>query len=320
VQPEPPKKAHADAERRRKQLNPVRIQQHTALLLMRQLQWCEFDDDTNPAICSMNLQDGEFVELTAAEHKRLTNATAVLRLMLQEKNATDAKIRSALSDTQYAEYKDSFNLYVTHVEEDWEHRPNELDEYIRLVKLGDFFNGAADRVAKRAAVSKHGTRYDSQGRPTSVRLRDKAESFYEEALMYLRGECEDLGKAGMLQRWFDRELEFDLTKTTLSTDVVGIPRLRGSRSAHCLDKSRNIWGAQKSKHYRQRDAVTESVFELLFDERERELQIHLLGDFARAMFEKHANKIRNADPNTPVRSEKLQRLLRKGLDDDEDEW
>jgi len=83
--------------------------------------------------------------------------------------------------------------------------------------------------------------------------------------MYLRGECEDLGQAGMLQRWFDRSLDFDMNTTTLSADVVGIPRLRGSNSKHCLDKTRNLWGATKAKHYRQREAITECVYAMLFN-------------------------------------------------------
>jgi hypothetical protein len=188
--------------------------------------------------------------------------------MLQEKNATDVQMRVALGKTKYSDYKNSFNCYITHLEEESKHRPSEIDKYIRLIKLGDFFNGAADRVATRAAVSKHGTRYDSQGRTSSLRLRIKAESYYEEALMYLQGECEDLNKNGTLQRWFDRELEFDPNKTTLSIDVVGIPRLRGSQSKYCLDTTQNIWGARKSKFYRQREAITEAVHAMLFADKE----------------------------------------------------
>jgi hypothetical protein len=242
----------------------VRVQQYTALLLMQQLQCCEFDSDTNPAICWIDLQEREFIDLTADQQKQLPKAISILRLLLLERNATDAQMHGALDETKYSEYKNSFNYSVSHVEDEWDNRPSEIDEYLRLVKLGDFLNGSADRVARRAAVSAYGKRYDSKGQPTSTRLRNKAEKYYEDALMYLRGECEDLGQAGMLQRWFDRSLDFDMNTTTLSADVVGIPRLRGSTSKHCLDKTRNLWGATKAKHYRQREAITECVYAMLF--------------------------------------------------------
>ena len=263
MQREPPKKAH-DAERRHKQLNPVRIQQYTALLLMRQLQVLADEPDVMPVICWMELEERDFVELTAQQQKQLPKAIQVLRVLLQNKPATDAQMRAALIPEKYEEYKRSFDVYVTHVEEEWENRPAEIDEYLRLVKLGDFFNGSADRVARRAAVSKHGKRYAANGRTTSANLRNKAESYYEEALLYLQEECEDAGKSAILQPWFDRDLEFEPSKTTLSIDVVGIPRLRGSRSRYCLDTSRNLWGAQKGKHYRQREVIAETVYSMLF--------------------------------------------------------
>ena len=316
MQPEPSKKAHADVEKRRRSLNTVRIQQHTALLLMRQLQLRDFDSDTNPVICWMNLQDGEFVELATSEQKRLPVAITVLRMLLQEKNATERQLRAALTVEQFAAYKNSFTELYIMPESDWQRRPGEIDDYIQLVKLGDFFNGAADRVARRAATSKHGVRYDSDGKPTSTRLRNKAESYYEEALMYLRGECEDAGKSGKLQPWFDRDLEFDLNKTTLSSDVVGVPRLRGSRSHYCLDKTRNLWGVKKSIYYRQVEAVSEAVYAMLFDEREFELQEMFIGEIV-----KHLIAKRNAQDHGTATSNaesKLQKLLQSGLDVEDD--
>jgi len=231
---------------------------------MRQLQHYANEPDVMPAICWMDLTERDFATLTEHQQKYLTKAIGVVRVLLKNKPATDAQMRAALTPEKYDEYKRSFDFYATHLEDEWETRPAEIDEYLRLVKLGDFFNGSADRVAKRAAVSKHGPRYAANGRTTNVNLRNKAESYYESGLMYLQGECENPVVAARLQTWFDRDLEFDPSKTTLSIDVVGIPRLRGSRSPHCLDTERNVWGATKGKHYRQREIIAESVYLMLF--------------------------------------------------------
>jgi hypothetical protein len=289
VQRKPSKKAH-DAERRRSQLNPIRIQQHTALLLMRQLQALADEPDVMPEICWMDLIERDFVALTEQQQKQLPKAIDVLRVLLQNKPATDAQIRAALTPEKYDEYKRSFGVYATHLEDEWETRPEEIDEYLRLVKLGDFFNGSADRVAKRAAVSKHGVRYAANGRTTSANLRYKAESYYEQALMYLQGKCEKPVVAARLQQWFDRTLEFDPSKTTLSPDVVGVARLRGSRSPHCLDTTRNIWGATKGKHYRQREIIAESVYLILFGEVEYTYPEHKVSDLVKRLLAERDEK------------------------------
>lgn len=257
------KAQHSDA-RKLDASAAVRVQQHIALLLMRQLQHYANEPDVMPAICWMDLTERDFVTLTVQQQKNLSKAIDVLRVLLKNKPATDAQMRAALTPEKYDEYKRSFDVYATHLEDEWETRPAEIDEYLRLVKLGDFFNGSADRIARRAAVSKHGPRYAANGRTTNVNLRNKAESYYESGLMYLQGECEKPVVAARLQPWFDRDLEFDPSKTTLSIDVVGIPRLRGSRSPHCLDTERNVWGATKGKHYRQREIIAESVYLMLF--------------------------------------------------------
>lgn len=315
----PAKVLDAD-ERKRNAERAVRVEQYTALFLMRQLQAVEFDSDTQPAIDWMDLRDGEFVALDLQQQKRLPKTIAILHLMLQEKNATDVQMRAALTETEYAEYKDSFSTLLILPEDEWQSRPSEIDYYLQLLKLGDFYNGAADRILNRSAVSKHGTRYDSRGRPTSAVMRDKAEKCYEEALMYLRGECEELGKEGMLQRWFDRPLDFNLNTSTLSADAVGVPRLRGSRSTHCLDKTHTVWGAQKSKHYRQRDAIANSAFALLFEPREPYQPEYKMSELVRQLIAKREERKR-LQPETKgeVKTEQPPKGWKK-FDDSRDNW
>jgi hypothetical protein len=246
----------------------VRVLQHTALLLMQQLQACTEEPDAIPAIEWMDLSEREFIELTVQQQQLLPRAIAVLRLLLANKNATVAQMRAALTPEQYAQYVGSFDWQVSHAESEWENRPEEIDHYLRLVKLGDFFNGAADRAAKRAATSRYAKRYGMNGRTSGAKLRDKAESYYEDALLYLRDDCADI--IATLQPWFDRVLDSDPATTKLYEDAAGVPRMRGSRSQHCLDKTRNLWGATKSKHYRQREIIAESVYNMLFAEEEIE--------------------------------------------------
>lgn len=255
----------ADAKEREAK-HSVRVHQHTALFLMQQLQNCTDEPDAIPAIAWMNLQEREFVELDVQQQLRLSKSISVLRLLLRNKNATAAQMRAALTPEQYAQYVASFEFEVSHAESEWENRPAEIDHYLQLVKLGDFFTGAADRAAKRAKTSRSLKRYDSSGRPASAKLRDKAESYYEDALLYLREDCVDI--IVKLQSWFDRELDFDTKTSKFYEDAASVPRLRGSRSKHCLDKTRNLWGAVKQKFFRQREIISESVYGLLFDEEE----------------------------------------------------
>jgi hypothetical protein len=297
----------------------MRVQQFTALLLMQQLQVSKIDDDTQPAICWMNLKDGEFVDLNLQQNKRLHSAIGILRLMLQERNATDAQMRAALTDAEYSDYKQSFNYSVVHIEEMWMQRPPQINYYLSLLKLGDLFDGNANRIANRAAISKHGVKYDERGQSAAQKMRYKAEHCYEQALEYLACECDDMGNGGMLQQWFDRPLNFDMDTSIFNSDVVSVPRLRGSRSQYCLDKTKTVWGASKSKFYRQREAITNSVFELLFAEREPELQEWFVSDLVKDLIAKREERLKNEPQTTNSKAgDKLQRLLRNGLDDDED--
>ena len=316
MQPEPSKKAHADVEKRRKSLNAVRIQQHTAQLLMRQMQLRDFDSDTNPVISWMNLQDGEFVELATSEQKRLPVAITVLRMLLQEKNATERQLRAALTAAQFAAYKNSFTELHILPESDWQHRPDEIDEYLKWLKLGDLLFGASERVSALSAKSKYGIRRNSRGVSKASELWYKAEKYYEEALMYLSGECENTLTAARLQSWFDRELSFEYGVSKLSPDPDSMPRLRGSRSHYCLDKTRNLWGVKKSIYYRQVETVSEAVYAMLFDEREFELQDMFIGEIVKQLIAKrNAQDDGTATSNT---DSKLPKLLQSGLDVEED--
>lgn len=279
-----------EAESRRNSLNPVRIQQHTALLLMRQLQDCTYEPDAPVAIDWMNLDERDFVALNAEQQKRLPRAIAALRLLLQNRTATDAQMRGVLDAEQYKEYKESFDWAVSHIEDEWENRPSELDEYLRLIRLGDLLTGASERISRRARTSVRGVQYTQKGDTTAASVWYKAEKHYESALMYLQGECESNITAAQLQPWFDRELDFNPNTGTLSADAVGVPRLRGSRSQYCKDKTRNLWGATKSKFHRQRDAVTESVYAMLFLNAEYEHQDHKIGSVLRKLLEERDRK------------------------------
>lgn len=279
-----------EAENRRKLLNLVRIQQHIALLLMRQLQDCTYEPDAPVAIDWMNLDERDFVVLTVGQQKRLPRAIAVLRFLLQNRPATYAQMRGVLDAEQYKEYKDSFDWPVSHIEDEWENRPEQLDEYLRLLKNGDLLFGLSERISARARYSVRGVKYTSTGETTAAKVWHKAEKYYESALMYLQGECESNLTAAQLQPLFDRELDFNPETGTLSADAVGVPRVRGSRSHHCLDKTRNLWGAKKSKFHRQRDAVTDAVYKMLFPNVEYEHQDHKLGSVLRRILEERDRK------------------------------
>jgi hypothetical protein len=265
------KAQHSDA-RKLDVGSAVRVQQHIALLLMRQLQHYANEPDVMPAICWMNLTDRDFVTLTEQQQKQLPRAISVLRLLLQDNLSSTAQMRGALNDAEFTEYEKSFDSAVTHIEDVWENRPDEIDEYLRLIKLGDLLTGASERIARRARTSARGVKYTRQGHTTAASVWYKAEKHYESALMYLQGQCESAITAAQLQQWFDRELDFEPESGTLSASAIGVPRLRGSRSHYCLDKTQNLWGVKKSKFYRQREAISDAVYAMLFADDEESKQ------------------------------------------------
>jgi hypothetical protein len=265
------KAQHSDA-RKLDVCSAVRVQQHTALLLMRQLRDIADEPDAPVAIDYMNLAEREFVELTVLQQKQLLRAISVLRLLLQDNLSSTAQMRGALNDAEFIEYEKSFDSAVSHIEDVWENRPDEIDEYLRLIKLGDLLTGASERIARRARTSARGVKYTRQGHTTAASVWYKAEKHYESALMYLQGQCESAITAAQLQQWFDRELDFEPESGTLSASAIGVPRLRGSRSHYCLDKTQNLWGVKKSKFYRQREAISDAVYAMLFADDEESKQ------------------------------------------------
>lgn len=242
----------------------VRVNQYTALFLMRQLQDNADTSDALPAIVYMDLKDRDFVELTKDDVVRLNNCITVMRELLLDKTASAKQMQSALTADAYAQYQQSFELEVSPYEDQWTNKPYQVTAYLEHISKGDLLAGLAERITSRARYSTKPKQYNSNGVSKSAELWNKAEKYFESALMYLEGECENSATAAELQQWFDRELNFDTETSTLSPSPPGVPRVRGSVSHNCLDKTRNLWGAKKSKHYRQREAICDAVYSLLF--------------------------------------------------------
>jgi hypothetical protein len=102
-------------------------------------------------------------------------------------------------------------------------KPTAIKEYEDILKQADFANNKADGIKHIGARSKI-----INGVNSRARLRNSAEALYEQALTKLE---EVIHCDRSLEVWFDRQLDFGFG-STLSINVVGIPRVVTSRSEY----------------------------------------------------------------------------------------
>ena len=170
----------------------------------------------------------------AKQVERLAKINALLQQLVNDKTATTAQLRSALTPDEYNEYVSSLTA-VTHLSEIYygSEMPSELRGYNQLLKAADFQQGKYDRMSGLASTGrakyKHGT---------VSKALDKAEDLYEDALEELEGIWGVATPAELyeLQNWMDRDIDFDKdTDRNIGICVDSIPRVRGSKSARALD-------------------------------------------------------------------------------------
>jgi len=198
----------------------------------------------------------DFDSAAVQRTKNLTKLLDALRTEPQRNN----KLQQLLSQQQYDRYIEMLDQPLSSTEllmQDG--MPSELIKYQGLIAAADKINALADGAATRAKRS---------GNTAAARKhRNNAAKIYEQACEYLDEQIKtvDTPTAISIQAWLDREFDYS-TDGKISIDCVGVARVRGSQSRHCLidSKFRRV-ERTTVQHELQMDAVIAELQELLYE-------------------------------------------------------
>lgn len=219
-------------------------------------------------------------------HKRLLR---LLTAINSGRSVANRELQTALTEDEWAD----FNNRKEHIKERNNlNMPDVLRDYMEKLKKADFYYMRAMSTKTTAR-----SRRDLNGKAGAGRLEYKAEGFYEDALIKLEemfdGRYKDI--EGELTTWFDRDIDL-AHGSLLGADPINIPRIKTSKSQHCLTKNNK----HKDNEFEQRrdikkDVIIQSLYALLQPVTDSN----------------KANK-----QNAVVRSDKLRELLQRDYDDE----
>jgi hypothetical protein len=185
--------------------------------------------------------------------KRVTNLLDQLRIAA----VANQKIQRTITQQHWEEYQAELNASTAQDVLLQTGIPDQLRCYGEHVAKADKINALANAAAGRNS-------YKSAA--AAKKLRYKSESIYEAAAFYLQDQLEHTdGETEMrIRAWLDRDFD-NSTSGTISPDCVGIARIRGTASEHCLDKSKKSTAEKKQwLHELQQIAVTAQLQTLIY--------------------------------------------------------
>jgi len=199
--------------------------------------------------------DEQFKTLTPQQAQRLERLCGLL-LRVERAVITASTMRSVLTADEYATYVNQLNAPQSYLDVLREQgRPDVLTRYIALLKTADFTNARADAASKR-----------TNGYQQARKLRNQSDAEYELACEHLQEQLSvcDAGEQAVIEAWLDRPFDYGINGT-VSIDCVGVARVVGSTSKHCLQS-----GVRTSEQYawrceRQIDALAGAACELLYE-------------------------------------------------------
>jgi hypothetical protein len=149
---------------------------------------------------------------------------ALLKKLKDGRNVNIRDLRNKLGEQAVTEYESEWQLeQETRLKV--EDKPQIIKDYEALLKRADFSENKADGIKISSRDKK-----DLYNRNSQVRLRNTAESLYEDALI----KAEEIVTANPSYRiWFDRELDFT-PNGDLYTSSCKVPRIVTSRSRNKL--------------------------------------------------------------------------------------
>jgi hypothetical protein len=289
-------KQHQDAKSLQRNTYTQRVAQYAALFELRHIKSEGVDDSQYlHALTYVDLCSEQFVDIAYADIDRLQRITAALKTVVDQRSVPDAKMNSALTAEQYAEYLSSFDWDISHVEHD-DHgdMPWQLVNYMDKVREGD-------RYTRISNMFKRSKKRDAQGRTAFGRYESKAFGCYEEAVMDLcnyvdtdqkRNPNADSQIAGEILRWLDRDVN---PEPGYAPDISasGVPRVRGTKSKYTLIDEDPVVGVRLRKHWRQREALSKAALELLYAEPEEDV---LTDEQRQKMRNKLADMLKTINP------------------------
>ena len=252
------------------------------------------DSDYIHALTYVDLDSEQFIDILPADVDRLRSLTAALAYIVDERAVPPAEMRRVLTAEQHAEYVTSFDWDISPAESDqYGEMPWQLSNYLDTVREGD-------RHTSTANLFKRSTKRDAQGRTAFQRYDARAFSCYESAVMDLcnytdtdptRNPSPDARLAGEILRWLDRDVN---PEPGYGPDISigGVPRVRGSKSRFALIDAQPVVGVRLRKHWRQREALSRAVLELLYEEVEEVV----LTDEQRLRMRRGMEMLRNLNP------------------------
>ena len=249
--------------------------------------------------CSSSIDDSQYIhQLTYNELRdipfRLINDTeyASLRLIkaalvsvIAQRAVTKRKMLAALGKELFLEYVQSYDMDISHVENDWsttESMPSVLCDYMQYLKDGD-------KYTRLANLFRRSTKRDAKGKTAFQRMETKAESCYEEAVMLLtnaidtnplRNPMPDIQQSHEIQRWLDRDVSCELGFEP-DACITSVPRIRGSKSKFAQMSVAPAVGQRLRQYWRQREALVQVALGLLYSAE----QITDANDFGLSQFD-----------------------------------
>ena len=234
--------------------------------------------------CSSSIDDSQYIhQLTYNELRdipfRLINDTeyASLRLIkaalvsvIAQRAVTKRKMLAALGKELFLEYVQSYDMDISHVENDWsttESMPSVLCDYMQYVKDGD-------KYTRLANLFRRSTKRDAKGKTAFQRMETKAESYYEDAVMLLtnaidtnplRNPMPDIQLSNEIQRWLDRDVSCELGFEP-DACITSVPRIRGSKSKFAQTSAVPSVGQRLRQYWRQREALVQAALHLLYED------------------------------------------------------
>lgn len=214
------------------------------------------------------LRDIPFRELLEAEYAQLRLIKAALISVIAQRAVTKRKMLAALGKELFLEYVQSYDMDISHVENDWtttESMPSVLCDYMQYVKDGD-------KYTRLANLFRRSTKRDAKGKTAFQRMETKAESYYEDAVMLLtnaidtnplRNPMPDIQLSNEILRWLDRDVSCELGFEP-DACITSVPRIRGSTSKFAQTSAVPTVGQRLRQYWRQREALVQVALGLLY--------------------------------------------------------
>ena len=215
------------------------------------------------------LRDAPFRELLEAEYAQLRLIKAALVSVIAQRAVTKRKMLAALGKELFLEYVQSYDMDISHVENDWtttESMPSILCDYMQYVKDGD-------KYTRLANLFQRSTKRDAQGKTAFQRMETKAESYYEDAVMLLtnaidtnplRNPMPDIQLSNEILRWLDRDVSCELGFEP-DACITSVPRIRGSKCKFAQISAVPTVGQRLRQYWRQREALVQVALGLLYN-------------------------------------------------------